>query len=89
MLHLEGSGMPVLYIGRTVLKGQLSCVRRYIFCNLYTYVTILFFKPVFNLYNVPKLSSSLSVNTLSITKAELLRFYYQGERSKSGHLLAS
>jgi len=22
MQHLEGSGMPVLYIGRTVLKGQ-------------------------------------------------------------------
>jgi hypothetical protein len=23
MLHLEGSGTPVLYIGRNVLKGQL------------------------------------------------------------------
>jgi len=23
MQHLEGSGTPVLYIGRTVLKGQL------------------------------------------------------------------
>jgi len=23
MQHLEGSGMPVLYIGRTVLKAQL------------------------------------------------------------------
>ena len=22
MQHLEGSGMPVLYIGRTVLKGE-------------------------------------------------------------------
>jgi len=24
MQHLEGSGIPVLYIGRTVLKGELS-----------------------------------------------------------------
>ena len=24
MQHLEGSGMPVLYIGRTVLKGQTN-----------------------------------------------------------------
>jgi hypothetical protein len=24
MQHLEGSGTPVLYIGRTVLKGQLD-----------------------------------------------------------------
>jgi len=26
MQHLEGSGMPVLYIGRTVLKGVKSVV---------------------------------------------------------------
>ena len=25
MQHLEGSGTPVLYIGRTVLKGLLGC----------------------------------------------------------------
>ena len=33
MQHLEGSGRPVLYIGRTVLKGQqatffLACIKR-------------------------------------------------------------
>jgi len=25
MQHLEGSGTPVLYIGRTVLKAQCTC----------------------------------------------------------------
>jgi hypothetical protein len=25
MQHLEGSGTPVLYIGRTVLKGNAPC----------------------------------------------------------------
>ena len=25
MQHLEGSGTPVLYIGRTVLKGNCLC----------------------------------------------------------------
>ena len=25
MQHLEGSGTPVLYIGRTVLKGEMDC----------------------------------------------------------------
>jgi hypothetical protein len=26
MQHLEGSGTPVLYMGRTVLKGELQSV---------------------------------------------------------------
>jgi protein-disulfide isomerase len=29
MQHLEGSGTPVLYIGRTVLKGQISMYQRF------------------------------------------------------------
>jgi len=27
MQHLEGSGTPVLHIGRKVLKGKLNCSR--------------------------------------------------------------
>jgi len=36
MQHLEGSGTPVLYIGRTVLKGEAECLssgnRRILHC---------------------------------------------------------
>ena len=33
MQHLEGSGTPVLYIGRTVLKGQ--CVDKHMAGGVY------------------------------------------------------
>ena len=35
MQHLEGSGTPVLYIGRTVLKGELNNVTKYSLTTLF------------------------------------------------------
>jgi len=32
MQHLEGSGTPVLYIGRTVLKGELRVMQILLYC---------------------------------------------------------
>jgi hypothetical protein len=33
MQHLEGSGTPVLYTGRTVLKGQFNHQNYYLLCD--------------------------------------------------------
>jgi hypothetical protein len=38
MQLLEGSGMPVLYIGRTVLKGERIFYHFVIFCRKYLYL---------------------------------------------------
>jgi len=35
MQHLEGSGMPVLYIGSTVRKGQYNFIRRTVYTKCF------------------------------------------------------
>jgi hypothetical protein len=50
MQHLEGSGTPVLYIGRTVLKGYRSNNIIYIILFYYNYSIIIFYYNTNNNY---------------------------------------
>ena len=41
MQHLEGSGMPVLYIGRTVLKSKAAAVWDFEVLKIFSIINIL------------------------------------------------
>jgi len=54
MQHLEGSGTPVLYIGRTVLKGEYSKILHGVHIAFMCFVRLSQQKATFALHNISR-----------------------------------